>query len=126
MIGPMASQDTQRTDATRRQLRRRTSDRVIGGVSGGLGDYFNVDPLLIRIGFVGLMLFGGAGLVLYLVGWLLMPAEGQDQSPVEALFGRIGLTPRRIGWIALGLGALLFISIFLIGGAFHCSRARVL
>jgi phage shock protein PspC (stress-responsive transcriptional regulator) len=121
MIGPMTSQDTQRTDATGRQLRRRTSDRVIGGVAGGLGDYFNVDPLLIRIGFVGLMLFGGAGLVLYLVGWLLMPAEGQDVSPVEALFGRIGLTPRRLGWIAVGLVAVLFISIFPMGGPFDGS-----
>jgi len=121
MIGPMTSQDTQRTDATGRQLRRRTSDRVIGGVAGGLGDYFNVDPLLIRIGFVGLMLFGGAGLVLYLVGWLLMPAEGQDESPVEALFRRVGLTPRRLGWIAVGLVAVLFISIFPMGGPFDGS-----
>jgi phage shock protein PspC (stress-responsive transcriptional regulator) len=121
MIGPMTSQDTRRTDAPGRLLRRRVSDRVIGGVAGGLGDYFNVDPLLIRIGFVGLMLFGGAGLVLYLVGWLLMPAEGQDASPVEALFGRIGLTPRRIGWIAVGLVAVLFISIFPMGGPFDGS-----
>jgi phage shock protein PspC (stress-responsive transcriptional regulator) len=122
MIGPMTSQDTQRSDAAGRQLRRRTSDRVIGGVAGGLGDYFNVDPLLIRIGFVGLMLFGGAGAVLYLVGWLLMPAEGRDESAVEALFGRIGLTPRRIGWIAVGaVAAVLFISIFPIGGPFDGS-----
>jgi phage shock protein PspC (stress-responsive transcriptional regulator) len=122
MIGPMTSQDTQRSDAPGRQLRRRTSDRVIGGVAGGLGDYFNVDPLLIRIGFVGLMLFGGAGLVLYLVGWLLMPAEGRDESAVEALFGRIGLTPRRIGWIAVGLvAAILFISIFPMSGPFDGS-----
>ena len=117
MIGPMTSQDTQRTDATGRLLRRRTSDRVIGGVAGGLGDYFNVDPLLIRIGFVGLMLFGGAGLALYVVAWLLMPAEGHDKSAVEALIGRIGLTPRRIMWAAVGLAAaVIFISIFPIGG----------
>jgi phage shock protein PspC (stress-responsive transcriptional regulator) len=91
-------------------------------VAGGLGDYFNVDPLLIRIGFVGLMLFGGAGGVLYLVGWLLMPAEGRDESAVEALFGRIGLTPRRIGWIAVGLvAAILFISIFPMSGPFDGS-----
>lgn len=122
MIGPMASQDTQRTDAPGRQLRRRTSDRVIGGVAGGLGDYFNVDPLLIRIGFVGLMLFGGAGLVLYLVGWLLMPAEGHDKSPVEALLGRMGLTPRRIMWAAVGLvAAVIFISMYPIGGPFDGS-----
>jgi phage shock protein PspC (stress-responsive transcriptional regulator) len=121
MIGPMTSQDTQRSDAAGRQLRRRTSDRVIGGVAGGLGDYFNVDPLLVRIGFVGLMLFGGAGAVLYLVGWLLMPAEGQDESPIESLFGRIGLTPRRIGWMAVGLVAVLFIYIVPMGGGFDGS-----
>ncbi|HLE89053.1 MAG TPA: PspC domain-containing protein [Candidatus Limnocylindria bacterium] len=117
----MTSPDTQRTDAPGRLLRRRTSDRVIGGVAGGIGDYFNVDPLLIRIGFVGLIIFGGAGLVLYLVAWLLMPAEGQDASPVEALLRRIGLTPRRIGWIAVVLVAVIFLSTFPIGGPFDGS-----
>lgn len=122
MIGAMTSQDTRPTDASRRLLRRHTSDRVIGGVAGGIGDYFNVDPLLIRIGFVGLIIFGGAGLVLYLVAWLLMPAQGQDKSPVEALLGRIGLTPRRILWTAVGLvAAFLFISTFPIGGPFDRS-----
>ena len=109
MIGAMTSQDTQRTDAPGRLLRRRTSDRVIGGVAGGLGDYFNVDPLLIRIGFVGLIIFGGAGLVLYLVAWLLMPAEGQDLSPVEAVIRRIGMTPGRIITFAVVAVALLLL-----------------
>jgi phage shock protein PspC (stress-responsive transcriptional regulator) len=116
MIGAMTSQDTQRTDAPGRLLRRRTADRVIGGVAGGLGDYFNVDPLLIRIGFVGLIIFGGAGLVLYLIAWLLMPAEGRDASPVEALFRWIGLTPQRIGWIGLVVAAILVISSLPVGG----------
>src|SRR3989337_383835 len=88
MIGAMTSQDTQRTDAPGRLLRRRTSDRVIGGVAGGLGDYFNIDPLLVRIGFVGLMIFGGAGLVLYVVAWLLIPAHGGVPRP-----GRQGSAP---------------------------------
>jgi phage shock protein PspC (stress-responsive transcriptional regulator) len=116
MIRAMTSPDTQRADTSGRLLRRRTSDRVIGGVAGGIADYFNVDPLLIRIGFVGLIIFGGAGLVLYLVAWLLMPAEGQDVSPVEALFRRIGLTPQRIGWIAVVLVAVIFLSSFPVGG----------
>jgi phage shock protein PspC (stress-responsive transcriptional regulator) len=110
MIGAMTSQDTQRTDAPGRLLRWRTSDRVIGGVAGGLGDYFNVDPLLIRIGFVGLIIFGGAGLVLYLLGWLLIPAEGRDLSPVEAVIRWIGLTPARIitfAIVAVLLGLLI-------------------
>jgi phage shock protein PspC (stress-responsive transcriptional regulator) len=116
MIWAMTSQDTQRTDTPGRPLRRRTSDRVIGGVAGGLADYFNIDPLLIRIGFVGLIIFGGAGLVLYLVAWLLMPAEGRDMSPVEALVRRIGLTPQRIGWIAVVILAVFIISTFQVGG----------
>jgi phage shock protein PspC (stress-responsive transcriptional regulator) len=115
MIGAMTSQDTRRSDATGRLLRRHTSDRVIGGVAGGIGDYFNVDPLLIRIGFVGLIIFGGAGLVLYLVAWLLIPAEGQDRSPVEALIGRIGLTPGRLGWIAVVIVAIILLSQPIVG-----------
>jgi phage shock protein PspC (stress-responsive transcriptional regulator)/uncharacterized membrane protein YkgB len=105
----MTSQDTQPTAAPGRLLRRRTTDRVIGGVAGGLGDYFNVDPLLIRIGFVGLIIFGGAGLVLYLIAWLLMPAEGRDVSPVEAVVRSIGLTPQRIGWIAIVAAAVFVV-----------------
>ena len=102
---PMTSPDT-----AARLLRRRVNDRVIGGVAGGLGDYFNVDPLLFRIGFVGLMIFGGAGLVLYLIGWLLLPAEGSDASMLEGLLRRFALTPRRIGWIALAVLVFLLFS----------------
>ncbi|MGZ8562505.1 MAG: PspC domain-containing protein [Candidatus Limnocylindria bacterium] len=104
------------TDRPAHLLRRRTTDRVIGGVAGGLGDYFNVDPLLIRIGFVGLIIFGGAGLVLYLIAWLLMPPEGQEAGMLESFFRRFGLTPGRIGRIVLIVGfAALVLSI--IGGA---------
>lgn len=109
MIGSMTSQDTPRTHAPGRQLRRRTTDRVIGGVAGGLGDYFNIDPLLFRIGFVGLIIFGGAGLVLYLIAWLLLPDWGQDLSPVEAVIRRIGMTPGRIITIAVLAVALLLL-----------------
>lgn len=82
-------------------MRRRTTDRVIGGVAGGLGDYFNVDPLLFRIGFVGLMIFGGAGLVIYLIAWLLLPAEGHDVSMLEGFLRRLRLTPGRLAWLSV-------------------------
>jgi phage shock protein PspC (stress-responsive transcriptional regulator) len=106
----MTSQGSERTDATPRRLRRRTSDRVLGGVAGGIGDYFNIDPLLIRIGFVGLMIFGGAGLVLYVAGWLLIPADGHETSSVEGFFARLGLTPLRLAWIATAVLAFFVIS----------------
>lgn len=99
--------------ATPRLLRRRTDDRVIGGVASGMGDYLNVDPLLIRIGFVGLMVFGGLGLLLYVGGWLLVPEEGDDESIVEELLHRTGLTPAR--WLVLLVFALGFFIFF--GGA---------
>jgi phage shock protein PspC (stress-responsive transcriptional regulator) len=106
----MTDQGSERTEATTRHLRRRISDRVLGGVAGGLGDYFNIDPLLVRIAFVGLMIFGGAGLVLYVIGWLLIPAEGRDASPVESFLHTLGLNARRLLWIALGL-ALAFLVV---------------
>ena len=105
----MTSQRSERSDAPPRLLRRRISDRVLGGVAGGLGDYFNIDPLLIRIGFVGLMIFGGAGLVLYVVAWLLLPAEGHDASALEAFGRRLGLTPGRIAWLVVGLIAFILL-----------------
>ena len=74
------TEDPSATTSTARILRRRVSDRVIGGVAGGLGDYFEIDPLLLRIAFVGLMIFGGAGLVLYVIAWLLIPGDGHDRS----------------------------------------------
>jgi phage shock protein C len=51
---------------------RRGSDRIVAGVCSGLGDYFHVEPLVVRIVFVILALANGIGLLLYLVLWLLM------------------------------------------------------
>ena len=56
------------------QLSRSSSQRMLGGVCGGLADYSGVDPLLWRAGFVALTCAGGSGLVVYLVLWILMPA----------------------------------------------------
>ena len=114
----MTSQDTPRTVAPGRLLRRRTSERVIGGVAGGLGDYFNVDPLLFRIAFVGLIIFGGAGLILYLIAWLLLPAEGHDASMVEAFFRRLGITPRGLAWAAIAILLLIVIQAVISPGGY--------
>ena len=90
-----------------RLLRRRGDDRVLGGVASGLADYFNVDPLLIRIGFVGLMVFNGLGLGLYLLAWLLVPTDTDNQSVVQRIIGRIG----GAGALVLGLVALAIILV---------------
>src|SRR5688572_25073510 len=58
-----------------RKLTRSSSDQVLGGVSGGLGRYFDIDPILFRIGFAVAALAGGAGLLAYFALWLLVPDE---------------------------------------------------
>ena len=52
------------------------TDKKIGGVCGGLAEYFDIDPLLIRIGFLVLVFGFGTGVLAYLVIWLLAP-KGQ-------------------------------------------------
>jgi phage shock protein PspC (stress-responsive transcriptional regulator) len=66
----------------RRQLRRSRTDKILGGVNGGLAEYSGIDALLWRVGFVALTLAGGAGIVVYLLLWLLMPA-GPPAGPGE-------------------------------------------
>ena len=66
-------------------LRRSYTDRMLGGVAGGLARYFNVDPMIVRIAFVVLTVVGGAGIPLYLAGLLLIPEEGSDQSIAGSL-----------------------------------------
>src|SRR4051794_8035151 len=56
----------------RPQLRRSRTDKILGGVSGGLAEYSGVDALLWRVGFVALALAGGTGVIVYLLLWLLM------------------------------------------------------
>ena len=58
---------------------------MLAGVASGLADYFDVDPMLVRIGFVVLTLVGGLAVPLYLAGWLLIPGEGADLSVAEEL-----------------------------------------
>jgi phage shock protein PspC (stress-responsive transcriptional regulator) len=58
-----------------RRLTRSSSDQVLGGVAGGLGRYFDIDPIIFRIGFVVLTLAGGAGFIAYVAAWLLVPAD---------------------------------------------------
>jgi phage shock protein PspC (stress-responsive transcriptional regulator) len=62
------------------QLRRPFYDRMITGTAAGLGQYLGIDPTIVRVIFVALLIFGGAGLPLYAAAWLLIPEEGAQQS----------------------------------------------
>jgi phage shock protein C len=56
-----------------RKLYRSRNQRMLGGVCGGLAEYFNLDTTLIRVLFLVLAVFGGTGLVIYVVMWLIVP-----------------------------------------------------
>ena len=77
-------------------IRRTTGDRRrVAGVAGGLARHLDIDPLIVRVAFVVLTYFGGAGLLLYVACWLLVPEEGSD-------WGRVALD-RRSRTVALAL-----------------------
>ena len=76
--------------AAPRRLELSRDDRVIAGVCGGLGEYFGVDAVLIRIAAIVLVFAGGAGLLLYAIGWIAMPEAPEPGTPE-----RPGPQPRR-------------------------------
>src|SRR3954464_2206881 len=97
---PSADQPT-----VRPQLRRSGTEKMLGGVCGGLAEYSGIDPVLWRVGLVGLTLFGAPGVVVYLLLWVLMPSgplrPGDSPSAVDRLVDKLhgaasgaGMTPR--------------------------------
>jgi len=61
---------------------------MVAGVASGVAHYFDLDPMLVRIAFAALALFGGLALPVYVAGWLLIPEEGADLSVAEELLAR--------------------------------------
>lgn len=60
---------------------RSAKDKIVGGVCGGLAAYLRLDPWVLRIAFILLTLFNGAGLAVYFVLWLLLPLEQPEGTP---------------------------------------------
>lgn len=68
-----ASSDEKEIPKVKRKLYRDTDDVVIGGVCSGIGNYFDVDPVLIRVVFFLLVFLSGFGVLAYIVLWIAMP-----------------------------------------------------
>ena len=60
---------------SRKKLERSRTDRKIGGVCGGLGDYLDVDSTIVRLIWVVTVFFGGTGLLAYIIAWIVIPEE---------------------------------------------------
>ncbi|HEY3184042.1 MAG TPA: PspC domain-containing protein [Gaiellaceae bacterium] len=96
-----------------KELHRSREDRMIAGVCGGLGRYFDLNPVFFRVGFVVLALLGGSGIIVYGAAALVIPDEGRrDSIAVEALRNR-----RAHPWPLVGLGLVAIASIVLLSHA---------
>lgn len=62
-------------DDSRKRVFRSSKDKKIAGVAAGLAEYFNIDPVIVRILFVLGFILGGSGLVLYILFWVIFPEE---------------------------------------------------
>lgn len=63
------------------RLFRSRTNRVLGGVCGGLGETFGIDPTLVRLVFILLALGDGIGILAYILLWVLMPVQGRVGTP---------------------------------------------
>lgn len=62
------------------RLYRSETDRVLGGVCGGIAEVYDVDPTLVRLITLLIVLGTGAGLLVYIVAWLIMPTESEVKN----------------------------------------------
>jgi phage shock protein PspC (stress-responsive transcriptional regulator) len=111
-----------------RRLHRSRKNRVIGGVAGGLAEYFDIDPIITRLAFAALAFAGGAGILLYIGALLLVPEEGAGDRPAPLHSGRTatiagvavlivaaGVLLQGGWWGGAGNGALWLLGVALLG-----------
>lgn len=101
-----------------KKLYRSRKERVIGGVCGGIGIYFGIDPTLTRIIWVVATLLGGAGIIAYIVAWIVIPEEpkieGTEVTSAEIENSKPNTMKLEliIGGFILAIGILLLLSNF--------------
>ena len=87
----------------------RRGDGILGGVAAGIARYFDVEAWIIRLLFL-LLMFPGIGIVLYVAGWLLIPADGTDESIGERWLSKLG-GQNAVGTVLIVLGAIWVLAI---------------
>lgn len=90
-----------------RKLYRSSQQRIIGGVCGGLAEYFNVDAILVRLLWILITLIGGAGILAYIIGWIVIPIRPGQGEPQPRGTGSAGTV---IGLILVIIGAIMLAS----------------
>jgi len=108
--GPPPAPPSTAEPAGRRRLTRSRSDRVLGGVAGGIGRHLGIDPVIVRLAFVAFVLAAGSGIVAYIIAWIVIPDEpegGVGLPPIAP--GPGGATSTYAGLALIGVGGLLLV-----------------
>ncbi|MGI9032510.1 MAG: PspC domain-containing protein [Acidimicrobiales bacterium] len=87
---------------------RSNGDRIVSGLCGGLGQHFGLDPVIFRIAFVVLAFAGGSGLIVYLLGWALIPDEHTGSTLLN--HHRRGRSSEVAAAVLLGIGGILLLN----------------
>jgi len=121
-----------------KKIYRSCRNRIIGGVAGGLGEYFDIDPILIRLVFVILAFAGLSGVLIYLIAWLIIPEDpacnskksGADEmrEKVKTFTSTIKLKTGQNEGNRIALGAIIILLgiIFLLQNIFGINVCSVL
>ena len=64
-----------------KKLYRSVTDKMVGGVCGGLAEYFDIDPVIVRLIFVLAVIFGGSGILAYIILWIIIPEKPYIITP---------------------------------------------
>lgn len=98
------------------KLYKSSTDKVIDGVCGGVADYFDIDPSIVRLVWAASVLFAGTGIFLYIIAAIILPRDTEVKGYVE---GEVthkkhhNIDNRKtIGIIFIGLGGFLFLRRF--------------
>jgi phage shock protein C len=75
-------------NVTSKTLERKRDGRMLAGVCVGLGEYFGVDANLVRLALAIASIFGGLGVLVYVVAWAVVPEQGEKDSILEQVVNK--------------------------------------
>ncbi|TDB74069.1 PspC domain-containing protein [Actinomadura sp. KC216] len=76
-----------------KKLRRTRDDRILAGVCSGAARFLGVDANIIRVALAVFTVFGGTGIALYVIGWVLIPEEGAEKTIAEDMINKASDSP---------------------------------
>ncbi|SHE78820.1 phage shock protein C (PspC) family protein [Marinitoga hydrogenitolerans DSM 16785] len=105
----------------KRDLYRSRKDKFLGGVCGGLAEYFDISSTLIRLLCLGLILVDGVGFLLYIIAWMIIPEKPANSSDNKKSYEQKDVFNKKVSErnnLIIGLIFLIFGAIFILNNFF--------